>query len=90
MNSQSTDFIEKKTKVEIKVENSLKSSEIISVQTSKTATIPSTDSMENSKNLVKKSSVSSSDTLENYSEFENMNDKVGLDIKKDTHITMYH
>ena len=36
MNSQSTDSVEKKTKVEIKDENPLKSSEIISVQTSKT------------------------------------------------------
>ena len=66
MNSQSTDSIEKKTKVEIKDENPLKSSEIISVQTSKT------------------SSILPIDMLENHSESKNMNDMVGLDIKKDT------
>ena len=80
-NSQSTDFIEKKINVEIKVEDSLESSEIISVQTSKTDMMPSTDSMENSKRLVEKSTGSSSDTLENCSEIENMNDKVDLNVK---------
>ena len=46
MHSQSTDFIEKKVKVEIKIEDSLENSGIISGQTSNTDILPSTDFIE--------------------------------------------
>ena len=46
MHSQSIDFIEKKIKVEIKIEDSLENSEIISDQTSNTDILPSTDFIE--------------------------------------------
>ena len=65
--SRVKDSIEKEKKVEIKVEQSLKSSDMTPVQRMKSPTAPSSDSRENCKISVKDSSISSSDTLENNS-----------------------
>ena len=107
---RSTDSIEKQTKLKIKEEKFLKSSEQLPVQTSKTSSILPIDFIENKKDLVKvslapvksvesdpvqvdneesskRSSVFTSDILVNQNESKGMNDMVGLDLKKDTHIS---
>jgi hypothetical protein len=107
MNSQicPTDSIEKQTKSKIKDENSLKSSEQITVQTGKTSSIHPIDFIEDNKDLgklspasvksselapaqtSKRSSVLSSDILEKQNESKGVSDMVGLDLKKDKHIS---
>ena len=76
------DFI--KEEVNIEVEQNLKSSDSNTVQNRESSTTPFSDNMV-SCNI---SLISHTDTLENNSEIEDANDKVGLDIKKESHITM--